>query len=74
MLGEILKHRRRAQGLTKADLELLTGVSVKTIRRIESGNEGVSYGSVVRVAIALGGEVRFGEKGNRREGATDTMG
>ena len=60
MIGEVLKLHRESQKLTKADLEMMTCVSVDTIRRIESGNAGVALGSVCAIIEALRLEVWIG--------------
>jgi predicted transcriptional regulator len=63
VIGATLQAHRKALRITKADLQLVTGVSVATIKRIETGNEGVAFGSLARIVAALGGrlEVCFGD-------------
>jgi len=49
-----VRDRRRALGLTVADLQRLTGLSDVTIWRVESGRGRCQWGTAVLLAYALG--------------------
>ncbi len=53
-LGENVRTWRKLLTLTAEELSDRAGVSVPTLRRIESGNPGVSFESVARVLLILG--------------------
>lgn len=52
--GAQLNARRKALGIDLALLELQTGVSVSTLKRVFKNPEQVKFGTVVAVARALG--------------------
>lgn len=52
--GAQLNARRKALGIDLALLELQTGVSVSTLKRVFKDPEQVKFGTVVAVARALG--------------------
>ncbi|MGB7801689.1 helix-turn-helix domain-containing protein [Buttiauxella sp.] len=53
-LGQKLNQRRKALDIDLATLELQTGVSVSTLKRLFKDPEMVKFGTVLRVAEALG--------------------
>lgn len=53
-LGAQLNERRKALGLDIATLELQTGISASTLKRLFKDPEQVKFGSVYAVAAALG--------------------
>ncbi len=54
LLGEGIRERRSALGLTQADLAELAEMSERTLRDIERGAASPSIGSVERACAALG--------------------
>ena len=58
--------------MTQEELELLTGVTARTISRIESGSDSVILGNVLSILHALGAtklEVQFGDADGCEGGA-----
>ncbi|MDW2743846.1 helix-turn-helix domain-containing protein [Atlantibacter subterraneus] len=53
-LGALLNDRRKQLGIDLAMLELQTGVSVSTLKRLFKDPEQVKFGTVLNVARALG--------------------
>lgn len=53
-LGENLRIARKRRGLRIVDLAQAAGCSLDTLRRLESGDPGVSLGVLARVAAAIG--------------------
>lgn len=53
-LGQQLNQRRKELDIDLATLELQTGVSASTLKRLFKDPEQVKFGSVLRVADALG--------------------
>ncbi|MGA7540074.1 MAG: helix-turn-helix transcriptional regulator [Steroidobacteraceae bacterium] len=53
-LGENLRIARKRRGLRIVDLAQAAGCSQDTLRRLESGDPGVSLGVLARVAAAIG--------------------
>ncbi len=53
-LGENLRIARKRRGLRIVDLAQAAGSSQDTLRRLESGDPGVSLGVLARVAAAIG--------------------
>jgi hypothetical protein len=53
-LGADLKTARLRRRVSQPELATAAGVSVKTLRRIESGDDGVAVGSVIAVLWGLG--------------------
>lgn len=53
-LGENLRIARKRRGLRIVDLALAAGCSQDTLRRLESGDPGVSLGVLARVAAVIG--------------------
>lgn len=51
-LGKKIRTERESQGITREDLESLSGVSVDTIKRIEKGTP-VSTENLIRIALIL---------------------
>jgi transcriptional regulator with XRE-family HTH domain len=54
MLGENLRIARKRRGLRIVDLAQAAGCSQDTLRRLESGDPGVSLGVLARVTSAIG--------------------
>ena len=46
----MLKDLREKSKLTQTQLSFLTGISIKTISRIENGDENVTYSTVKKLA------------------------
>ena len=57
-LGEAIKERREAQGLSQDRLAKLVGSSKSHIWRIEKGHVGVGIDDLARIADALDTQVR----------------
>ena len=57
-LGEAIKERREAQGLSQDRLAKMVGSSKSHIWRIEKGHVGVGIDDLARIADALDVEVR----------------
>ncbi len=57
-LGDAIRARREAQGLSQERLALMVGSSKSHIWRIETGRVGVGIDDLSRIADALGAEVR----------------
>ncbi|TAJ48224.1 MAG: transcriptional regulator [Herbiconiux sp.] len=53
-IGSTLRASRRAEKLTQVQVAELAGISDRTLRDLESGDPGVSIGTVVAVATVLG--------------------
>lgn len=64
-LGEALRDRRRALGMTQDDLALAIGVNRKVIGQLEGGKESVQLRIALRTARALGLEVGVEARGGR---------
>jgi transcriptional regulator with XRE-family HTH domain len=57
LAGEAIRGRRRLLGLTQLDLANLCGVNRETVVRAEAGDGGVAFGTLVRLAAAVGLEI-----------------
>ena len=71
-LGELIRQTRKARNMTQEELELLTGVTTRTISKIESGKYSVILDKVVSLLHALGAtklEVHFGDADGCEGGA-----
>ncbi|SCW28787.1 Helix-turn-helix domain-containing protein [Ruminococcaceae bacterium YRB3002] len=53
-LGTQIRESRKERGLTQAALAKLSGVERANIARIENGNLNTTFGTVIRLAEALG--------------------
>lgn len=53
-VGSSVKELRVAEGYTQEELARLSGVSVRTITKVESGDGGLRLASAVGIANALG--------------------
>lgn len=53
-LGYKIKYERSKQGLSQLDLSLKTGLTTRTISRIECGTIDPKYSTLVKIAEALG--------------------
>ena len=58
ILGQAIRERRQAQGLSQNTLALMIGSSKSHIWRIETGRVGVGIDDLARIANALDVEVR----------------
>ena len=58
-LAARLQRRRKALGMTVAQLAQRSGVSVATVNRVLAGSEGASIAHVTAVAVALGLSLQF---------------
>ena len=59
-LGQVIRQRRKALGITQKTLALQTGVSVPTIIAVERGNEKTGIGVVLGLCDGLGIDVTAG--------------
>lgn len=57
LIGRRMRERRLHQNLTQEGLRELTGISVDTIHRIESGRSDPKVSHLYRIAVALDMEV-----------------
>lgn len=46
----MLKNLREQKGMTQTELSYITGISIKTISRIENGDENVNYSTIKKLA------------------------
>jgi y4mF family transcriptional regulator len=53
-LGNVIQARRKALGITQAELADLSGISVRTIVEIENGGNSISLKRLLPVLAALG--------------------
>jgi y4mF family transcriptional regulator len=53
-LGNVIRARRKALGITQAELADLSGISVRTIGEIESGGNSISLKRLLPVLATLG--------------------
>ena len=53
-LGYKINYERSKQGLSQLDLSLKTGLTTRTISRIECGTIDPKYSTLVKIAEALG--------------------
>ena len=53
-LGNVIQARRKALGITQAELADLSGISVRTIVEIESGGNSISLKRLLPVLATLG--------------------
>jgi len=63
----MLKELREKSKLTQTQLSFLSGVSVKTISRIENGDEGINYNTIKKLADFFETDVRKIMKNNDKE-------
>lgn len=54
VVGQAIREARRESGLTQTQLGELVGLSDRTVREIEKGTGGSSFGAVSAAANALG--------------------
>ena len=52
--GSVIRARRKALGITQAELADLSGISVRTIVEIENGGNSISLKRLLPVLAALG--------------------
>jgi transcriptional regulator with XRE-family HTH domain len=55
--GAAIKSRRKRLGVTQLEVANLSGVNRETVVRAEGGDEGVSVGTLARIARAVGLEL-----------------
>ena len=53
-LGNVIRARRKALGITQAELADLSGISVRTIVEIENGGNSISLKRLLPVLATLG--------------------
>ena len=58
-LKEVIKERRRVLNITQIDLAEMSGVSLATVKDIESGVGNPSMKTVIRILEVLGMEMDF---------------
>lgn len=58
-IGERIRNRRLAKGLTQADLSALANCSNNYLSHIETGQSKVSLGMLLRLAYALGESIEY---------------
>ncbi len=63
----MLKQLRLKSKLTQNQLSFLSGVSVKTISRIESGDEKIQYRTIKKLAEFFETDVKTIMKDNKKE-------
>lgn len=63
----MLRELRLKSKMTQNQLSFLSGVSIKTISRIESGDEKVQYGTIKKLADFFETDVETIMKNNKKE-------
>lgn len=53
-LGQRVTILRKARGYTQADLAQVASVGISTVAAIEGGFDGVAFGNVLKVMLAMG--------------------
>ncbi len=53
-LGKAIRQRRRAAGLTQADLSAVAGVGVRFVSELERGKPSAEFAKVLQVLSVLG--------------------
>ncbi len=53
-IGTAIRVRRKQLGMTQQDVAEITGLQRQTISRVETGNEAVTFSTVVRIAAVVG--------------------
>lgn len=59
--GKLIEHKRTHLGLSLIKTASLCGISDRTLRKLESGSEGVRLSTALRVAKQLGIKIKFEE-------------
>lgn len=52
-LGKLLKQSRKSQGLTQADVALVSGVSIRLVVELENGTRSVSFEKILKICSVL---------------------
>jgi len=65
-IGNVIKAKRKADGLTQADAAALCGVGVRFLGELERGKETAQIGKVIRILAGLGLEIQIVSRGVRR--------
>ncbi len=63
-VGKLIRRRRKDVGLTITQLSEMLGCSTRFLSEIERGKEGAGIERVLKIAAALGLELRMGKKSN----------
>ena len=59
--GKLIEHKRTHLSLSLVKTASLCGISDRTLRKLESGSEGVRLSTALRVAKQLGIKIKFEE-------------
>ena len=62
-LGKVIRHERKAQGLTQTMLADLSGVSLSFVSGLENGKQTAELGKALRVVQTLGMDVLCRKRG-----------
>ena len=62
-LGEMLRAKRKARGISMASAAEAAGISRITLYRLEKGEPGVSWGALLAAADAIGADVQLRDPG-----------
>lgn len=65
-IGNVIRARRKADGLTQADAAALCGVGARFLGELERGKETAQIGKVIRIVCGMGLELQITAKGLRR--------
>ena len=65
-IGNAIRARRKADGLTQADAAALCGVGARFLGELERGKETAQIGKVLRIVQGMGMELQITSKGVRR--------
>lgn len=63
----MLRELREEKNLTQTELAYLSGISIKTISRIENGDECIQYNSVKKLAEFLDTDVQTIMSNNKKK-------
>ncbi len=65
-IGNVIRTKRKADGLTQADAAALCGVGARFLGELERGKETAQIGKVLRILNGLGLELQIASKGVKR--------
>jgi len=65
-IGNAIRAKRKADGLTQADAAALCGVGTRFFGELERGKETAQIGKVLRILQVMGLELQIATKGVRR--------
>lgn len=68
-LGAAVRAKRRADGLTQAELAAFCGVGVRFVSELERGKETLELGRALRVLAALGLQLHVTPRGGPKAAA-----